>query len=50
MSEKSVRKKFTTTIDEDILKAVKIQAVNEDTSVAQLLERLINEYLDQLDK
>ena len=37
--------KFTTTIDSDLLKLAKIQAIEEKTSVAKILEKLIKEYL-----
>lgn len=31
-----MKKKFTTTIDEDVIKQAKIQAIEENTSVAEL--------------
>lgn len=37
--------KFTTTIDQQLLKDIKIQAVKENCSVSSLLERLIINYL-----
>ena len=40
-----MKKKFTTTIDEDVIKQAKIQAIEENTSVAELIERLLKEYL-----
>lgn len=40
-----MKKKFTTTIDEDIIKKAKIKAIEEDTSVAELIEKLLKEYL-----
>ena len=35
-----MKKKFTTTIDEDVIKQAKIQAIEENTSVAELIERI----------
>ncbi len=40
-----MKKKFTTTIDEEVVKQAKIQAIEENTSVAELIERLLKEYL-----
>ena len=40
------RKKFTTTLDEDLISKIKIQAINEKTDVSKLLEKLIVKYLD----
>lgn len=37
--------KFTTTLEEEIVQAIKIQAIREKTSVAKLIEKLISEYL-----
>ncbi|MGL0747178.1 MULTISPECIES: hypothetical protein [Secundilactobacillus] len=39
------KKKFTTTLDSDLIKQLKIIAVEEDTSVANLLEKLAKDYL-----
>lgn len=39
------RKKFTTTLDSDIINAIKIKAIHEGTDVSKLLEKLIIEYL-----
>lgn len=39
------KKKFTTTLDSDMIKQLKIIAVEEDTSVASLLENLVQSYL-----
>ena len=38
--------KFTTSIDPEILKRIKIQAVMEGRSVASILESLIIQYLE----
>ena len=40
------RKKVTTTLDEDLISKIKIQAINEKTDVSKLLEKLIVKYLD----
>jgi len=40
-----MRVKFTTTLDSDILKELKIQAVKEGTDVSKILEKLSIEYL-----
>ena len=42
-----LRKKFTTTLDEEIIKKIKIQAVKENTDVSKLLEKLIENYLKE---
>lgn len=39
------RKKFTTTLDEQLIQQLKIQAVKEGTDVSKILEKLISEYL-----
>jgi predicted HicB family RNase H-like nuclease len=39
-----MKKKFTTTIEEEILKELKIQAIKEDISVAELIEKMFSEY------
>lgn len=39
-----MKSRFTTTIDEKILKDMKIQAINEDLSVAELIEKIFVEY------
>ncbi|WP_195245002.1 hypothetical protein [Clostridium celatum] len=43
------RKKFTTTLDEDLISKIKIQAINEKTDVSKLLEKLIINYLEEKD-
>ena len=37
--------KFTTTIRKDLLNEIKIQAIREGTSVSEILEGLISDYL-----
>lgn len=39
--------KFTTTVDEDLLKRLKIQAVKEGRSVSDLLEEIATKYLNE---
>lgn len=38
--------KFTTTIEDTLLERIKIQAIKERKSVAQILEELIEKYLN----
>ena len=40
-----MKKKFTTTLDESLIKQAKIKAIEENISVAELIERLLVEYL-----
>lgn len=40
-----MKKKFTTTIDEELIKLAKIKAIEENISVAELIERLLKDYL-----
>ena len=42
-----MRKKFTTTLDEEIIKKIKVQAIKENTNVSKLLEKLIENYLKE---
>lgn len=37
--------KFTTTIEQELLEKIKIQAIKEHCSVSEILERLISQYL-----
>lgn len=39
--------KFTTTIDEQLLKEIKIKAVKEDKNVNDIIEELIVKYLNK---
>ena len=41
-----MKKKFTTTIDDELIKKAKIKAIEEGISVAELIERLLNDYLE----
>lgn len=41
------KKKFTTTVDPELLEKIKIQAIKEKRSVSDLLEELIKKYLDE---
>ena len=41
-----MRKKFTTTLDENIIKKIKMRAIEENTDVSKLLEKLITDYLN----
>lgn len=42
--------KFTTTLDTELLKKAKIEAIQLEVSVAEFLERLINNYFKERDK
>ena len=42
-----MKKKFTTTIDDEIIKKAKIKAIEEGVSVAELIEKLLLEYLEE---
>lgn len=42
------RKKFTTTLDDDLIQRLKMQAVKERTEVSKILERLIESYLTHI--
>lgn len=42
-----MKKKFTTTLDSELIKAIKIKAIEENKSVATLLEEMIKEYLSK---
>lgn len=42
-----MKKKFTTTLDSEIIQQIKIQAIKENTSVAALIEKLIKSYLNK---
>lgn len=39
------RKKFTTNLDEEIIKNIKIQANKENTDVSKIIEKLLTKYL-----
>lgn len=40
-----MKKKFTTTIDSQLIKDIKIKAIKENKSVAEIIETLLSEYL-----
>lgn len=40
-----MKKKFTTTLDDEIIKQAKIKAIEEGISVAELIEKILKEYL-----
>ena len=44
------KKKFTTTIDEELIVKVKIKAIQEKRSVSDILEELLNKYLEEATK
>lgn len=43
--EKSSRKNTSLRLDNKTLKALKLRAIEEDTSIQRLIERLIEDYL-----
>lgn len=43
-----MRKQITTTLDADLLKRIKVQAIEEDTNVAAILDKLMKEYLEKV--
>lgn len=40
-----MKKKFTTSIESELLKIIKIQAIKEGRSVSAILEELIEKYI-----
>ncbi|WP_196007851.1 hypothetical protein [Clostridium tyrobutyricum] len=38
------RKKFTTTLDEKVIKQLKLLAVNENTDASKIIEKLLIDY------
>ena len=42
------KQKFTTTIDSELLKKIKIQSIKEKRSVSNLLEEFITKYLEEI--
>lgn len=42
------KKKFTTTINSELLEKIKIQAIREKRSVSDMLEEMIKKYLDNI--
>ncbi len=43
--EKNKKVKFTTTIDEELLKKIKVRAIEEGKNVNEIIEKLLQEYL-----
>lgn len=41
-----MKKKFTTTLDDELIKQAKIKAIEEGISVAELIEKLLKQYLE----
>lgn len=42
-----MKKRFTTTLDEELLKKLKIIAVQEDKTISEIFEELIKEKLNK---
>ena len=40
-----MKKKYTTTIEEELLKKAKIKAIEENVNLNDLIERLLKDYL-----
>ena len=45
-----MKKKFTTTLDDELIKKAKIKAIEENISVAELIEKLLEKYLEPTKK
>lgn len=45
-----MKKRVTITIDPQLLKQAKIQAVNDDTNFSSLIEQLLRQYLTKIEK
>lgn len=43
------RIKFTTSMDSELIKRIKVQAITENRSVADIIEELITKYLDRVE-
>lgn len=41
----NIRKKFTTTLDQQVIRDLKLLAIQEQTDANKIIERLIQEYL-----
>ena len=42
--------KFNTTLNENLIKDLKIKAIEENKNVNEILEELIKDYLDQIEE
>lgn len=45
-----MRKQITTTLDAELLKKIRIQAIEENTNVAAILDKLMAEYLERVNR
>lgn len=46
--EKKKKVKFTTNIDEELLKKIKVLAIEEGKNVNEIIEKLLREYMKRL--
>jgi len=47
VGDRMARKKFTTTLDEELIKQIKMRAVEENTDVSKIIEKLIRDFLSK---
>jgi len=47
---KKKKVKFTTNIDEELLKRIKIKAIKEGRNVNKIIEELLEKYLSQMNR
>jgi len=45
--EKDKKVRFTTTVDEKLLKKIKVRAIEEGKNVNEIIEELLQEYLNR---
>lgn len=48
--KKKEKIKFTTNIDEELLKRIKIKAIKEGRNVNEIIEELLEKYLSQMNR
>lgn len=45
-----MRKPFSTSLEETLIKRAKLVAINQETSLNDILEKALKEYLDKVEK